>query len=313
LGLVAVGLGFLQLVLDKGQRMDWFDSRFITCTALISALALIGAFIWEMREKEPVIDLHLLKDKNFSIANVLMFALGFVLYGSTMLLPLFLQSLMGYTAMQSGMAISPGGLVTMLMLPLVGMLVARVQARWLVVFGLVVVSYSLFRMTRFSMDIDFGTAVEARMVQAAGLAFLFVPINSIAYHFLPKEKNNAASGLINLSRNLGGSFGIAFVTTMLARRTQFHQSMLASHLTPDHESVRTMLERTTHYLTMRGVNPVEAAQQAHGLLYGMLGRQSAVMAYVDDFWIMAIGILAMVPLLFLMKKIQPHKGAVAAH
>src|SRR5581483_85298 len=198
LGLIAVGLGALQVVLDKGQRDDWLESNFILFLSLISAAALIFLVLWEWRQKDPVVDLHLFRERTFASANVLMFMLGFALLGSTLLLPLFMQTLLGYTAEQAGLGLSPGGFAIMLLMPLVGFLLSRYDARWLMMFGLCVLSFSLFHMTSFDLQVDFRTVVWARVIQASGLAFLFVPINTAAYSQLPREKNNAASGLMNL-------------------------------------------------------------------------------------------------------------------
>src|ERR1700693_108100 len=228
LGFVALGLGALQIVLDKGQRDDWFESNFIITLSLICAASLIFVIIWEWRHKDPIIDLHLFRDRTFGVSNLLMFMLGFALLGSTLLLPLFMQTMLGYTAQQSGMALMPGGFVIMLLLPLVGFLLSRYTPRWLLLFGLIVLSTSLFNMTRFDLQIDFRTVVMAPVFQAVGMAFLFVPINTAAYAFLPREKNNAASGLMNLARNMGGSVGISVVTTLLVRGSQVDFAGLAS-------------------------------------------------------------------------------------
>src|ERR1700704_2743122 len=230
LGLIAVGLGALQVVLDKGQREDWFESRYIVVLTVVSAAALIFAVIWEWRHKDPIVELHLYKERTFATANFLMFMLGFALLGSTLLLPLFMQTLLGYTAEQAGLALMPGGFTIILLLPLVGFLLSRYTPRWLLLLGLVILSFSLFHMTSFDLQIDFRTVANARMIQAVGMAFLFVPINTAAYAFLPREKNNAASGLMNLARNIGGSVGISVVTTLLDRRTQAHITDLVSHI-----------------------------------------------------------------------------------
>src|SRR6202140_1912506 len=230
LGFVALGLGALQIVLDKGQRDDWFESHFILILTLIAAASLIFVVIWGWRHKDPIIDLHLFRDRTFGVSNLLMFMLGFALLGSTLLLPLFMQTMLGYTAEQAGLALMPGGFPIMLLLPLVGFLLSRYSPRWLLLFGLVVLSFSLFHMTNFDLQVDFRTAALARVIQAVGMAFLFVPINTAAYAFLPREKNNAASGLMNLARNIGGRVGISVVTTMFARRTQFHQARLSENL-----------------------------------------------------------------------------------
>ena len=194
-GLIALGLGALQLVLEKGEREDWFGSSFIVWFTIIAAVSIVAAVIWELRSKHPIVDLRLLKERNFAVANVLMFALGFVLLGSTVLLPLFMQTMMGYTATEAGMALSPGGLLIMVCMPLVGLMLSRgVQPRYMIMFGLLVSASGLLVMSGFNLEISFRHAVWARMVQAAGLAFLFVPINTVAYAYLPPGKNNSGTG-----------------------------------------------------------------------------------------------------------------------
>ena len=311
LGLLSVGLGFLQVVLDKGEREDWFSSNFILWCAALAVVGLVGALLWELSKDEPVVDLRMLKERNFAFATFTMFMLGFVLYGSTMLLPVFLQTLMGYSAMQSGLVLSPGALVVLFMLPIVGRLLAKFEARWLVVYGLTVTALSLLNMANFNLEISFHTAVMARVIQGCGLAFLFVPINTMAFYFIPKEKINSATGLINLARNIGGSVGIANVTTMLARRMQFHQTVLVSHVTPFDYGYRAMIAGTSSMLMSHGSDPTQAAAQAHGLLYGMVQRHAAMLAFVDNFWLMGVTFLCMVPLMFFMKEAKPHKAASA--
>ena len=311
LGFVALGLGTLQIILDKGQRDDWFESHFIVILSVICAVSLIFVVIWEWRHKDPIIDLHLFRDRTFGISNLLMFMLGFALLGSTLLLPQFTQTLLGYTAQRSGLALMPGGLILMLLLPLVGFLLSRYSPRWLLVFGLVVLSGSLFNMTRFDLQIDFRTVALARIFQATGMAFLFVPINTAAYAYLPRDKNNAASGLMNLARNIGGSVGISLVTTLLDRRTQTHLNDFSAHLTSANPALRTMLQGATRALEAHGANATFATQQAYALVAGIVQRQAAMLAYIDDFWLLGLSIMAMIPIVFLMKKGRP--GAAIAH
>jgi len=312
LGFVALGLGALQVVLDKGQRDDWFESHFILILALISAASLLFVIFWEWRQKDPVIDLHLFKERTFASANLMMFMLGFALLGSTLMLPLFMQTLLGYTAEQAGMALSPGGFTIMLLMPLVGFLLSRYDARRLMALGLVVLSFSLFHMTSFDLGVDFRTVVFARMIQSAGLAFLFVPINTAAYAYLPREKNNAASGLMNLARNIGGSVGISFVTTMLDRRAQYHQHRLSSHLSSSNPQFQSMLQGMARTFEAKGFSPVDAMHKAYALVQGTLFRQANMLAYIDNFWLLGAAILAMIPLVFLMKRL-PTGGEIAMH
>ncbi len=312
LGFVGLGLGTLQVVLDKGQRDDWFESNFILILSIIAALSLIFVIIWEWKHKDPIIDLHLFRDRTFGISNLLMFMLGFALLGSTLLLPLFMQTMLGYTAQQAGLALMPGGFVIMLLLPLVGFLLSRYTPRWLLLFGLIVLSFSLFHMTNFDLQIDFRTAVIARVFQAIGMAFLFVPINTAAYAFLPREKNNAASGLMNLARNIGGSVGISVVTTMLDRRSQVHMTDLSSHLSQSNPALQSAIQGATRAMQAHGASAAGAARQAYALIQGTVERQATMLAYIDCFWFLGVAIMAMIPMVFLMKKSKPG-GGMAVH
>jgi DHA2 family multidrug resistance protein len=313
LGLLSVGLGFLQVVLDKGQREDWFESHFIIVCAAIAGIGLIAALLWELSRKDPIVDFRLLKDRNFFLATTTMFVLGFVLYGSTALLPIFLQTLLGYTALLSGLVLSPGGLMVVIMLPLVGKLLTRIEARWLVIFGVAIVAASLFHMATFNLDIDFRTAMMARIYQSAGMAFLFVPINVMAFYFIPKVKFNNATGIINLARNIGGSFGIANVVTLLARRTQFHQGVLVSHVTPFDAAYQGLVNGSTRLLFAAGSSYPDAQMQANGIAYGLVQRHATMLAFVDDFWLMGLTFLSLIPLMFMMKKSRPHAAVPSAH
>jgi len=312
LGFVALGLGALQIVLDKGQRDDWFESDFIVTLSIIAAAALIFVVIWEWRHKDPIIDLHLFKDRTFGISNLLMFMLGFALLGSTLLLPLFSQTLLGYSAQQAGFALMPGGFMIIILLPLVGFLLSRYTPRWLLLFGLVVLSASLFHMTTFNLEMDFRSVAEARVVQAVGMAFLFVPINTAAYAFLPREKNNAASGLMNLARNIGGSVGISVVTTMLDRRSQVHITNLASNLSQTNPALQNAINGAAANMRAHGASAAGATQQAYALIQAQLFRQASMLAYIDCFWFLGMAILVMVPMVFLIKKTKPG-GGIAVH
>jgi len=312
LGLIALGLGALQIVLDKGQREDWFESQFIVVLSVISAASLIFAVIWEWRHKDPIVELHLYKERTFATANFLMFMLGFALLGSTLLLPLFMQTLLGYTAEQAGKALSPGGFAILLMLPLVGFLLSRYDARWLMATGLTVLSLSLFHMTSFDLAVDFRTVTLARVFQGLGLACLFVPINTAAYSFLPPGKNNAASGLMNLARNIGGSVGISFVTTLLARRTQFHQARLSENLSGGSEPLQRMLQGLVATFTRAGLDAATATQKAYAMVQANVIRQATMLAYIDCFWLLGAVIICLVPVVFLMKRARPG-GPTVAH
>lgn len=309
-GLLALGLGALEVVLDEGQKEDWFSSHFIVTFAVITVVCLVGVVFWELRQKEPIIDFRILKNRNYALATLSMLVLGFVLYASTALMPLFLQSLLGYTAMMSGLVLSPGGLVMVVCLPLVGVLVRKFQPRWLVIFGVVVTSLALFRMAQFNLQIDYGTAARSRMLQSLGLAFLFVPISATAFATISKERTSYATGLFNLARNIGGSSGIATATTLIARRAQFHQSVLVAHLTPYDWKYREALGAAAAVARAGGASGHDAGLKAQGMIYGTMVRQSSMLAFADAFWVMGVLFLLIIPLMFLIKKVRPVAGHV---
>jgi DHA2 family multidrug resistance protein len=313
LGLIALGLGCLQVVLDKGQEDDWFQSHFIAILTVVAVVALGAFIIWEWRQKNPVVNLRLFSDRTFATAALMMFILGVGLYGSTILLPIFLQELLGYSAQQSGMVLSPGGLAIMMMMPIVGTLVGKFQARWLIGIGFAISAVSLFHMSNLDLNIDFKTAMEYRIYQSIGLAFLFVPINTIAFGAVKGGNNNQISSIVNLARNIGGSVGIAMVTTLVARRSQIHQDTLSTHVTRYDPQFRGALAGMSSNLFHSGLSRSGAMHQSYGRLYGLVQRQAAAQAYVDTVWLLGAVCLCMIPLIFLMKKNDPRKATMAAH
>ncbi|HVZ75348.1 MAG TPA: DHA2 family efflux MFS transporter permease subunit [Polyangia bacterium] len=311
--LVAIGLGALELVLDKGQEDDWFNSSFIIGCSLVAVVALTSFVLWERKQEHPVVEVRLFGNRNFATASVMMMILGLTLYGSTVLLPQYLQVLMGYSAQQAGMALSPGGFVVIAFLPLVGQLVSRVDARWLIGFGFAVLSISMFYMqAHLYPGIDFRTAVELRAFQSVGLAFLFVPINNLIFVGVPPQKNNAVSGIVNLARNMGGDIGIAFVTTLVARRSQFHQSRLVGHASDLDASFAAARTTVARGLARFGMPSVEAAHRALAILYRQLQAQAATLAYLDAVRVLGILTLLMIPLLFFTRR-PPANAAPSAH
>jgi DHA2 family multidrug resistance protein len=312
IGLVSLALGSMQIVLDKGQREDWFSSNLIRLFFMFTLVGLVAAVIWEMRAKDPVVDLRMLKDRNFAIATMSMFFLGFVLYASTVLLPQFMQLLLGYDAETSGKALMPGGIVIMMCMPMVGLLVAKVEARWLVMFGCVTVAASLFVMSHWNLQIDFWTAARGRMLQGLGLAFLFIPINVSAFAFVPRDKTNMGTGIINLARNIGASVGIATVTTLLDRRAQIHQDTLAGHINLLNPAYRAALEGMAHRLMLAGSNAMQATAQANQMLYATIQRQALLLAFMDNFRMLSVIFLVLIPLMIFMKKGKP-SGDVPVH
>jgi DHA2 family multidrug resistance protein len=297
LGLVALGLGFLQVVLDKGQEEDWFASSFIRTGTIVSVTALVLLVVWDgFFEQAPVIDFRLFRHRNFAIGTLLLAMVGMTLFGSTVLLPEFVQLHLGYSAEQAGMVLSPGALIVILLLPLVGFLISRVSARWVIGAGFLILALALFRMTALNLGIDFLTAVIWRIYQAAGIAFLFIPINTAAYVGIAQEQSNQVSSLMNLARNLGGSVGISFVTALIARRTQFHHAMLGEHL-----------------LSSGAPSTQDAARQAQAILSHTLDRQAGTLAFIDAFWILAVLAALMIPVAFLLESAPLGGRPVGAH
>ncbi len=308
LGLLAVGIGALQIVLDKGQSEDWFQTGWITQLAVISVACLVALVIWQLRNPHPVIDLSVFKFRNYAPATILIFALGIALYGSLVLLPIFLQNLLGYTALQSGFAMSPGGIGTLISMPIVGFLVGRRDARYLIIFGIVMLSASLFMMSHYNIQISFWNAVVPRIVMGIGLAFLFVPLSTVAFSYMSLEKMGAATGTFNLLRNIGGSVGIAFVTTMLSRRSQIHQARLTEHTTMYNPIFNEAIQKITAKLVALGQPVLLAQKQAIGIIYSQVVKQSMMLAFVETFWMLAVIMLAMIPVVFIMRRPPRHRG-----
>lgn len=310
IGLLGLGVAALEIFLDEGQRNDWFGSNMIVLAAVTAVVALVGVVIWELRQDEPIVDFRILKNRNFAISAVTMYAIGFTLYGSTAILPIFLQTILGYTAMLSGLVLSPGGLAMMAGMLVAGKLLARFQARWLIIFGLSVASIGVMQMSLFNLTVDMNTAVWARVLQSVGMAFLFVPVNTTAFGSVPREKLGYASGLMNLFRNLGGSAGIAMVNTVLARRAQFHQQTLVSHLTPADSNYQSVLQSTASAIAAHGASAADAAAQAQGVVYGMVQKQAAMLGVADTFWVLSLVFLAIIPLVLFLKSAPRHEGPV---
>ncbi|MDW6024766.1 DHA2 family efflux MFS transporter permease subunit [Mesorhizobium sp. BAC0120] len=299
--LLALGFGCLQVVLDRGQQDDWFASHLISFMALFSVAGLVSFVVWELRIGHPIVDLRLLGNRNFAVANTLMFMLGFVLLGSTALLPQFTQELLGYTAMEAGLVISPGGFALILIMPLVGRLSGMVDARLMIGFGLVVAAWALYRMSSFDLDVDYWSIADARLIQSIGLGFLFIPISTLAYVDLPPEKSNSASALINVSRNIGGSVGISFLTTMLQRSQQAHQTTLVAHVTPGNPAYRQMIAGLQQHFMAAGSSGPHALQLAQAEIANMIARQALVLSFLDNFLLLAVVFAALVPFVFLMR------------
>jgi DHA2 family multidrug resistance protein len=309
LSLLAIGIGTLQIVLDKGQEDDWFGSNFITTFFIIAVVCLVSLAIWEWFHPAPIMELRLLKNRNFAASTFFNFILGLVLFGTTVLIPQFLQLQMGYSAQQAGMALSPGRFVMMLMMPLTGFLVTKVDPRKLIMVGFGIMSLALYHMTNLNLQLDFKTFVWWRIFQVAGLAFIFIPISTLSYVGIPMTKNNQISGISNFIRNLGGSVGISLLTTFLARQAQTHQSNMVSHATPYDAPFRNLLNGSIASMTAAGAGPVRAVQQAYTQVMGLIAVQATTLAYVNAFYVIAILVACLIPLPLLLKR--PKAGGEA--
>jgi len=319
LSLVALGLGAFQVILDKGQEDDWFASNFIITVAVIATVCLTAAVIWILRQKDPIIDLALLKTRSFGLACLMVFFVGFSLYGCSTLLPLLLQSQFGYDATTAGMVLSPGGLALIFLMPVVGKLTNRIQARYLISFGMVVLSVGMWATSHFTPQTDYNTFVFFRIVQVVGLPFLFIPSSTMAFSKIPPEKSSKASALYSLMRNLGGSIGISILLSYVSRREQTHQTMLAAHLSNTDPVYQRALAHATNTMMGLGQPHAEAAKTAAGHMYRMLLDQSAILSYTDAFLLVACitGALALVALTMpsnkVGKKLPPAAEAAAVH
>lgn len=310
--LVAIGFACLEVVLDRGQREDWFESSFIVSFFMIAIVALVIAVIWELRQPDPVVELRLLKERNFALANAFYFLFGFVLFGSTVLIPQMLQSLYGYTATNAGLVLGPGAMVIVVMAPLIVRLVRKIPVAWMIGFGFTVLGCAMWYYSSFNLVTNYGKEAWARAVQGFGIAFLFVPVSQLAYSYLPKDKNNKASSLTNLFRNQGGSFGIAFVTTILARRSQFHQTVLVTHVNNFDQGLSATLENFTARFVGNGYSAADAAVSAAAQVYAVVQRQAAILGFLDCFWL--LGVVAFVgPVLAIFIRKFQQDGRPAAH
>jgi DHA2 family multidrug resistance protein len=309
IALLTLGIGALQILLDKGQEDDWFGSRFITTLVIVATVCLITLVIWEWHNKAPIIDVRMFKSFNFASANLMLFTLGIMLFSSLVLMPQFLQTLVGYTSQLAGLALSAGGLVLLFEMPVMGKLTTKVQARYLIAAGWLLLACAMYYSTkRIDLQISFSAAVWLRIAQVVGLGFLFVPITLVAYIGIAPEKNNAVAGIVNFMRNMGSSVGTSMVTTLVARRSQFHQEILVNYVRPDNPNFKNSLEGLTRRLSHSGLGLGEARMQAYARIYAGLQAQAATLAYIDIFMVLAIGAAIMFGLAFLLKKNDPGGG-----
>jgi MFS transporter, DHA2 family, multidrug resistance protein len=301
--LLVVGVGALQIMLDKGQEDDWFSSTFILSLAVIAAVGLISLVIWEWFHRTPIVDVRLYRNVNFLGANFMMFVLGIMLFASLVMMPQFLQTLLGYTAESAGLVLSGGGLLLLFLMPIVGALSSKVQARYIIAFGWLALSIAMFYSTQtLNLQISFQAAAFLRVVQVFGLGFLFVPINLVSYIGMPPEKSGNVAGLVNFMRNIGASIGTSFVTTVIARRAQFRQVQLVAYATLGQPPFTQAADALSRRLVTSGLDQPRASLQTYARLYNVLIGQATALAYIDAFWVLCTGAAILFLLSFALKR-----------
>jgi DHA2 family multidrug resistance protein len=312
-GLLAVWLATMQIVLDKGQEADWFGADWVRWFTLVSIMSFLAFVWWEFQSDHPLVNLRVFKNRNFTVGLILMTSLAAILYGTTAQLPLFLQTLMGYPALQAGYAMSPRGVAAFFTTFLVGRLVGKIRMRTMLFFGFSMLAYSSWLLSRINLQVGMGSVIWPSVFNGIAISFIFVPLTTATMSQLGQQQIGNASGLYNLMRNLGGSIGIAFVTTMLARGAQVHQSLMVGHLAPDNPAFVQQLAAAKNVLGQQ-TDSVTATKQAYSGLYSLLDQQAHLWAFVDNFYIFGLLALGGIPLIFLFKRVSyAKKPPAAAH
>jgi DHA2 family multidrug resistance protein len=312
IGLLALWVGALQLVLDLGQEHDWFSSPFIVTLAWVCGAGLVAFLLRELMTRDPVIDLGVFRIRTYSTGVFLMTTLGFVLYGSLVLLPVMLQTLLGYPSLQAGIAMAPRGMGSFIGMPLVGVLIGRIDARKMVAFGLTAGAFTLFWLGQLNLNAGYWDIFWPQFFQGLGLSALFVPLTTITMDPIPRERMGNATSLFNLMRNLGGGIGIATTGTLLARKQQEYVNVMGAHVTPFSAAAQNAIEAARRGFLASGSDPVTAAQRAYAAVFGAVQRQASMVAFVDVFRLLGGIFLLLLPLVFLMRRPRG-KAAAAAH
>jgi DHA2 family multidrug resistance protein len=311
--LLALGVGALQVMLDRGQEDDWFASDFITTLAAVSVVCVTGFVIYEWRRPDPIVDVRLFCHRNFAISNLLMFSMGVTLFSAVVMMPQFLQSLMGYTAETAGMVLSAGAFVVVLQLPLIGRLTSVVPAKYLIACGWLLMASAMYLSTqRTDLSISFAAATWLRIAQAVPISLVFIPLSVVAYIGIPREKSNAVAAMINFMRNMGASVGTSLVTTLVARHAQRHQVFLTGRLNPDEPAFREQLDGLAQHFAQAGASADQAQQQAYAALYQSLTAQARTLAFIDTYSILAVGAVVMLVLTVFLKYNDPHAAGPGA-
>jgi DHA2 family multidrug resistance protein len=313
IGMLAVGIGALQIVLDKGQEEDWFSSTMIVILAIVSAVTLVALVIHELTADDPIVDLRVFKARSYAVGVFLMTVVGFVLYGSMVLLPIMLQTVLGYPPLQAGIAMAPRGIGSFFMMPLTGLMTGRLDPRKLLTTGLIVGGTTLLWLSRLNLQAGYWDIFWPQLIQGVGMSLLFVPLTTVSMDPIPREKMGNATSLFNLMRNIGGSVGIAATGTMLARNTQATTAILGANVTAYDHASQSMLTQMRAAFIASGSDPVTAANRANAAVFGMVQRQATMVSFVGIFLQLGILFIALVPLVLLMKRPRRGAGPVAAH
>ena len=311
-GVMAIWLASLQIVLDRGQQDDWFNSAWICWGSGISLVSMVFFIMWELRVPHPLVDLSVFRNRSFAVSTMLITITGVMLYSTTSLLPMFLQGLMGYPALNSGMAMGPRGVGVFVALIAVGKLSGMVDARYLINFGWLLLAYSAWQLGNINMEITVSSVSWPNILSGVALGFLFVPLTTASLADLPNDQMGNASGLFNLARNIGGGIGISLTTTLVARGTQTHSALMVGQLSPFRPEFQKYLQSATEMLSQYS-DPATAQRQAYGMIYGAMQQQANLFAYVDTFRLLAFLCLLCVPVVFLLKKVKSSGGAVSLH
>lgn len=309
MGLLVVGMGALQIFLDKGQSEDWWASDFIRTLFVLTVLGLGLFVVRELTTAHPIVDLRVFRNRTYATGVFMMTVLGFVLYGSTVLLPLWLQTLMGYPALQSGLAMLPRGMGSFLFMPIVGILMSKVEPRKLLVWGIAVAGTSLFWLGGLNLQVGYWDIFWPQILQGTAMGLIFVPLTTITNDPIPKERMGNATSIFNLMRNIGASIGIASVTTIYARSAQANTNILIHNVTPYSATARQMHTGIMGALMRGGSDSYTASQQAYGAMFGMIQREAAMLGFVKCFRLLAIIFFCMIPLILIMRKPRHHGGA----
>lgn len=306
IGLLALGLGTLQVILDTGQRKDWLASNEIRFYTVCCVVGLIAFVVRELWVEQPVVDLRALKDKAFSAGVFLVTMVGFILYASLVLLPIYLQTLLGYPALQAGLALSPRGIGALLFMPIVGVMTSKFDPRKLLWFGFIVGCWSMYALSRLDLNAGYWDIFWPQIAQGVSMSCMFIPLTATCMSHFPKQKIGNVTSIFNLMRNIGGSFGIAMMTTFLARRQQMHQTHLVEKVTPYDMGFREMLNQLTMYFRQHGSDPITSVQRGYAAVYGMVQKQAAMLSFVEAFWVMAAVYLVLFPFVLLLR--NPRKA-----